>query len=257
MKKTNIKPSYLQIVYLIIYLILFAFIIYTPTLINGPVYLSKKLIIEEETFEGTLIAILFLLSIWIFTLYRHEVYKHKELINKISNDKKKIEEKLSDADHYIGLINVQIQEINSIFNNISKYPETKNDFKKTFRLFGDRILGIVCTNWVLFRIIDNNNQRTICEHFATRQGFEDGYPHVSNKMVIEKQPILPFTYVISSPKNLNILVFCVMPVDKISNDQQLFIQAIINEITKLFVILNSIYYKNESRLLFEERPDRS
>ena len=58
---------------------------------------------------------------------------------------------------------------------------------------------------------------------------------------MENQPILPFTYVVSNPKNLNILVSCIMPVDKISNEQQLFIQAIINEITKLFVILNSLY----------------
>jgi hypothetical protein len=150
-----------------------------------------------------------------------------------------------------------MQEIKSIFNSIDKYPETKEGLKKAFTFFGSRVIGIVNTNWVLFRIIDNNNQRTICEHFSTRQGFKDGYPHVSNKMVIEKQPILPFTYVISNPKNLNILVFCVMPIDKISNDQQIFIQAIINEITKLFVILNSIYYKNESRLHFEDNADRS
>jgi hypothetical protein len=197
------------------------------------------------------------MSILIFTLYKREVNRHKEVIIKIKDEKKKVEERLNNSEQYIAIMNVQMQEIKSIFNSIDKYPETKEGLKKAFTFFGSRVIGIVNTNWVLFRIIDNNNQRTICEHFATRQGFEDGYPHVSNKMVIEKQPILPFTYVISSPKNLNILVFCVMPVDKISNDQQLFIQAIINEITKLFVILNSIYYKNESRLLFEERPDRS
>ncbi len=68
-------------------------------------------------------------------------------------------------------------------------------------------------------------------------------------MIIEKQPILPFIYVTSNPKNLNILVSCIMPIDKISNDQHIFIQAIINEITKLFVILNSLYYKKENRIL--------
>jgi hypothetical protein len=71
-------------------------------------------------------------------------------------------------------------------------------------------------------------------------------------MIIEKQPILPFSYVISNPGNLNILVSCIIPVDEISNDQRLFIQAIINEITKLFVILNSVYYKKESKVLIED-----
>ena len=71
-------------------------------------------------------------------------------------------------------------------------------------------------------------------------------------MIIEKETVLPYSYVISNPKNLNILVACIMPVDKITNDQHVFIQAIINEVTKLFVILNSLYYKKESNLVFED-----
>jgi hypothetical protein len=74
-------------------------------------------------------------------------------------------------------------------------------------------------------------------------------------MIVEKEIILPFSYVISNPQNLNILVSCIMPVDEINNDQQIFIQAIINEITKLFVILNSYYYKQDSKLIFEEKLD--
>ncbi len=251
MKKINFQPSFLQILYLIIFIILFACIMYTPTLIKGPVNLTSKLILEEETFEGALICILFIISILILSLYKHEVSKQKEMIVKINVEKKKVEERLNDSERYIAIMNVQIQEIKSIFNTIDKYPESKEGLKKAFTFFGSRVIGIVNTNWVLFRIIDNNSQRTICEHFATRKGFKDGYPHVSNKLVIEKQPILSYTYVISNPKNLNILVFCVMPIDKISNDQQVFIQAIINEITKLFVILNSLYYKKESTLIFE------
>ncbi|HEX7410993.1 MAG TPA: hypothetical protein VF298_02510 [Bacteroidales bacterium] len=245
MKKVNFRPSFLQILYLIIYLLLFSFIIYTPTLISGPLHITEKLIIEEETIEGSLLGILFVLSILILNLYKHEVNKHKELINKINIDKKKVEKRLIDSDQYIGMINVQIQEIKSIFNNINKYPESKDDLKKTFQFFGERVLGIVNANWVLFRIINNTNHRTLSEQFETRQGYTYDYPHISNKMIIENQLVLPFTFVISNPQNLNILVFCVIPVEKISNDQLVFIQAIINELTKLFVILNSSYYKKE------------
>lgn len=255
MKKIKFQPSFLQILYLIIFIILFAFIIYTPSLIKGPVSLTSKLILEEETFEGFLICILFIMSILIFNLYKREVNKHKELIIKIQSEKKKVEDRLNDSERYIGIMNVQIQEIKSIFNTIDKYPETKDGLKKALNFFGERVIGIVNSKWVLFRIIDSNTQRTICEHFGTRNGYKNSYPHVSNKMIIEKQPIIPFTYIISNPKNLNILVFCIIPIDKISNDQQLFIQAITNEITKLFVILNSLYFKKESNLLFEEEPD--
>jgi hypothetical protein len=252
MKKIKFQPSFLQILYLIIFVILFAVIIYTPTLIKGPVSLSSKLILEEETFEGSLICILFIMSILIFYLYNREVKKHKELINKINTEKKKVEDRLNDSERYIGVMNVQIQEIKAIFNSINEYPDTKDGLKKAFIFFGERVIGIVNSEWVLFRIIDNNTQRTICEHFGTRKGISYSYPHVSNKMIIEKLSILPFIYVISNPGNLNILVSCIIPVDEISNDQRLFIQAIINEITKLFVILNSEYYKKESKVLYDE-----
>jgi hypothetical protein len=68
-------------------------------------------------------------------------------------------------------------------------------------------------------------------------------------MIIEKQSCPPFTAIISNPQNFNILVCCILPVDNVSNDERIFIQAIANEIIMLFVILNSSYYKEENRML--------
>jgi hypothetical protein len=252
MKKLTFRPSFLQILYLIIFIILFAFIIYTPTLIKGPVSLTPKFILEEETFEGSLICILFIISILIFNLFKREVTRSKELITKIDGEKKKVEKRLTDSEQYIAILNVQMQEIRSVFNTIDKYPETKDGLKKAFNFFGERVIGIANSEWVLFRIIDSKNQRTIWEHFGSRQGLKHSYPHVSNKMIIEKETVLPYSYVISNPKNLNILVACIMPIDKITNDQHVLIQAVISEVTKLFVILNSSYFKKESNFVFEE-----
>ena len=252
MRKINLKLSSMQIIYLIIFAILFSFVIYTPGLIKGPAQLTAKVILKEETIEGSLFCILFIMSILMLSLYKHEIDKHKELINKISTEKMKVENRLFDSEQYIGITNVQIQEIKYIFNSIDKFPETKEDLKKAFIFFGERVIGIVNSNWVLFRIIDINTQRTICEHFITRKGFTGNYPHVSNKMIIENQSILPFYYVNSNAKNLNIHVSCIVASDKISNDQRIFVQAIINEITKLFVILNSLYYKRENKILTED-----
>jgi cell shape-determining protein MreD len=95
MKKINFQPSFLQILYLIIFIILFAFLIYTPALIKGPVSLTPKLILEEETFEGVLICILFIISILILNLYRYEVNKQKEMVININAEKKKVEERLN------------------------------------------------------------------------------------------------------------------------------------------------------------------
>jgi hypothetical protein len=249
MKKINFQPSILQIIYLAIFSILFFFIIYTPTLIKGPLNLNPKLIIEEETIEGSLLFILFIMSVLILSSYKHEIKKQEEQINKINSEKIKIKERLNDSERHIGIMNVQIQEIKSIFNSVEKYPETKDDLKSVFSFFGNRIIGIVNSDWVLFRIIDSKTQRTLCDYFSTRHGLEYNYPHISNKIVIEKQSILPFSYAISSPKNLNIIVACIIPIDNISSDQNIFIQAIINEVSKLFVIFHSVYYKKETEII--------
>jgi hypothetical protein len=44
-----------------------------------------------------------------------------------------------------------------------------------------------------------------------------------------------------------------MPTEQIHKDQRVFIQAIINEIIMLFIILNSSYYKNDSKTLIENK----
>ena len=249
MKELNFQPAFLQKLYLVFYIILAALIILTPILISGAVHFSEKFILDEEIIEVFLLGVLFSLSLFIFKLYKQEVHNHKELVAKINNDKKSTEVRLFESLDYIGKVNVQIEEIKSIFSTADKYPETKNDFKKSFRFLSERVLGIVNTNWVLLRIIDTNTRKTISECFETRQGIPCNYPHVSNKKVIENQPHVPYTTVITSPKNLSVAVCCHLPIDKINSDQRIFIQAIINEITMLFIILNSSYYKNENNIV--------
>ncbi len=246
MKNLRFRPSSLQIFYLIIFILLFSLVILTPKLINSSLNLSENLIIEEEVVEGSLLCILLLLGILIVNLYRHEGSRQKEIIEKISKEKKTTEERLTDSFKYIGMVNVQLQEIKSIFNSTNKYPETKNDFKKFFRFFCDRVFGIINANWILFRIINISTRRTISEHYETRPGFIDKCPRVSNKMIVEKHHISSLTTVISHPQNLNILVGCILPVAEISSNERIFIQAITNELTMMFVILDSSCYKNQT-----------
>lgn len=249
--KSRYHASFLQILYFVIYFILSSVIIFTPVLITGSAHVTDRLIIDEEITEVFLLGVLFSLSILILRLYKREVSKQQELLKKITNDKKTADEKLLDSMSYIGKVNVQIEEIKSIFNTTNTYPETKNDFRKTFRFLSKRVLGIVNSDWVLFRIINSSSRRTICECFETRQGFSGTYPHVSNRMIVERQLISPFTTVISNAHNLNILVCCTMPTNEVNDDQRVFVQAITNEITMLFIIMKSSYYRNENRMLAE------
>ena len=238
MKKINFHPSLLQILYFLILLILFSFIIFTPTLIKGSATINENLIFEEETIEGSLVGVLMILGIMILGIYKHEIQRHKDQIKRIDEEKQRVAGRLLVSDQYIGQVNVQITEIESIFNFIDKYPQTKADFNKVFSFFGERVLGIIYAKWALIRIINRDTQKTVTEHFHLRPGSTSDYPHVSNKMIIEKQPLLTHTTIISKPDNLEFLVSCTIPVDKINKHQLGFIQAIVNEITMLFVIYN-------------------
>jgi hypothetical protein len=253
MGKFSFRPSFLQVIYLIIYVVLFSLIVYIPTLISGPVHITEKFIIAEEIMEGSLMAVLFLINIFILNLYRKEVAHQKEVIAKINQDKKLALDKLNDSFKYIGQLNVQIQEIKAIFNNKLRLPETKNDIKKTFLFLSERVFGIVNTNWVLFRIINCKTGKTLSEQFETRNGFISYYPHIGNKMIVEAQSCPPFTSVITRPQNMNIVACCILPVEEINNDERLFIQAITNEITKMFVIFSNSYRKDQ--FAFSE-PDK-
>jgi hypothetical protein len=238
MKKLNFHPSALQIIYLIIYMLLFLFIVYVPTLISGPVRITDKLIIEEEIIEGSLLGILLVLNIVTLNLYKKEADKQKEIITKINKDKIETRERLVDSSRYIGQLNVQIQEIKTMFKNNVRFPETKNDFKKSFAFFSERVLGIVNANWVLFRIINCDTLKTIIEQLETRPGYITNYPHIGNKMIVENGVCPPFTSIISSPENSDIISCCILPVDDISNDERILIQAITNEISMMFAIFN-------------------
>jgi len=254
MKNTKVHFAYLQIVYLTILTVLFLFIIYPPSFVEGPVNL-KKLIPEKETIEVILTSILFLLSIFIMRFYKREVDKNREQIQRIKNDKMRVEERLLESDQYIGLVNVRIQDIKSIFYSFENYPKTKAELKNTFVFLGKRILRITNSNWVLIRIIDKSTQKTISEHFESKGEQTSGYPHVSNKTIIEEKQLVSNISVICNPKNLDILVSCTLSVDKISNNERIFVQAIANEIAKQYIISNSTYNTDANKIIVSHLPN--
>jgi hypothetical protein len=192
---------------------------------------------EESMIEGTLLGILFVVSILLFNLYKKEKLRQQDLIQRISNDKRTAEERLTDAFKYIGQINVQIEEIKAIFNKTNLFPKNYNDFS-------ERTFGIVNSNWVLFRIIDCKSHKTLGEHFQNRLGHTNKCPHISNRTIIESHNCYPYATVISNPSHLNILTCCLLPEGELTSEEKVFLEAISNEITMIFVLLESAYNKN-------------
>jgi len=254
MESTKVHLTYLQIAYLTVLTVLFLFIIYTPSFVEGSVQI-KKLISEKETIELILTGFLFVLSILILRFFKREVANNKEQIERIKNDKMRVEERLLESDQYIGMVNVRIQDINSVFNSFEHYPKTKAELKKVFAFFGMRILRITSSDWVLIRIIDRNTQKTLNEHFEAKGEHTSGFPHVSNKIILDENQLVSQISIICNPKNLDIIVSCTLSVDKISNNERVVVQAITNEIAKQYLITNSIYNKDGNKILIDNQPN--
>lgn len=255
--KINIYHSFLRAFFIVIILVLFCLIIYTPAIIISPVHITKKIIFNEEAIEGSLLGLFLIICVLILYLYKREVIKQEEIIQKINNDKPKIKNILCVSNQYIRMANVQIQEVNSIYDNIKNYPKLKAELKKTFSYYGIKILTIIQSDWALIRIINCNTHCTVFENINTRNSFQMNYPHISNKTIIEDKILLPYTSVIYNPKNLNVQVICVLPVDKITNDERIVVQSLVDELTKLYVIINSIYFKVDKKIYSEESANNN
>jgi len=93
----------LKNLYLIIFIIILILIINTPLLISSGIS-----IFNEEIVKVFMLLILLILSLIVYYLYRNELNKNYQ--------------QLDDALNYIGAVK-------EIFNDLNKFPESKNDFK--------------------------------------------------------------------------------------------------------------------------------
>jgi len=214
----------LENLYLSVLIILVGLIIATPYLIN-----DGFSIFDEEVMEVVVSALLFGVGFLIYTLYKREIARHQKSLDATLN--------------YIGNLNLQISNIKSIFNSMKKYPESKNEFKLMLRFLAQRALGIVGSEWLLLRIIEINNTKTLAEHFQARGKVTLVRHEISNKNVVDKY--CPSCSVVESDQeNFDIQVFCVVSKEKVSEDQRILLKAIVNNLAMLYLIFTSEHYKN-------------
>jgi hypothetical protein len=173
----------------------------------------------------------------------------------LTKEKGALENRLDDAFKYIGTVNIQIQEIKSVFSSVRKFPENKKDFGYILQFLADRVLSMVNTGWVLFRIIDTQSLNSLGEYSETRGDSVLPRHRISNKALVSSEK-LGFTVVESGQENFYIKTFCIIPEVKLSRDNRVFIKAIVNQLEMLFLIFTSIYYR-ESHTDKKLLPNRS
>jgi hypothetical protein len=233
----NIKL--LERLYFLFLIILLASVALTPYIIKGGVSFF-----EEEHIEVILIVVQMIIGYFIFRLYKREVEINTEKLQRLQNHKVSLESQLNDAFKYIGSVNVQMQEIKSIFSGIKKYPENKKDFKYVMQFLADRVLGIADIEWVIFRIIDHRNFRSLKEYCGSRDPSVLIKCEINNEDLV-KDKLDSYAVFKSEQKNFNVKAYCVISKKILTKDQQDFIKAIANQLEMMFIIFTSSYYENK------------
>jgi hypothetical protein len=229
--------------YLTLLTLLFALIISTPYLITKDALVRHHILIEEEFVEGFLIAGLLVVSYFVLGLYREELNNYRNYIKELSLKKADVESRLSDAFKYIGAVNIQVEEIQSIFSLLKEYPKDKKDFKNTFRFLSEKVLCIVKVDWVIFRIINMDSLRTVSEYSETRGNIVLLKHNISNKSVVTTESINGFSIISSDQTNLIIKMFCIVPSEELTTTQKNLIKTIVNTLEMLFIVFTSQYFR--------------
>lgn len=217
----------LRNIYLALMVLLFALIISTPLLVRW-----KVTLLEEEVKEAIEAGMLFALVGIAFAI--RFLYKRR-----LKQSEKELNETLS----YVGAVNLQVDQIKSIMDVLTRFPESKKDFKYLFESLADKALGGVNCDWVAFRIIDSASGNTLTEYTKTRKPGTALTCEIKNNKLLEGRILEGCHTISSAQENLNIKVFCVLPVDSLDDNQEVLIKAIVNNLGLLYLILESATVK--------------
>jgi hypothetical protein len=233
------KTKFLEFTYTVTVALLLSAVVFTPVFIRHHFLLFKKYVIQEDAVEAVLIIILLLIAYLLSNVYKKELKKYRQETRRLSRDKSDLSNKLTDAFKYIGGVNVQIQEIRSIFCELRRYPATENEFRSELALFASKVLGIVNADWVVIRIIRQTNLRTLKEHLESRKNADFSIKGISNKAIVANQAIDGYSIVASRMDNSMIMAVCVFPKKSLNEEEEILVEAITNQIEMLYLIYAS------------------
>ena len=228
--------KYLKFTYMVTIALLLSAVVFTPFFIRSHLVLLKKYIIREDAVEAVFIIILLLIAYILSNIYKKEMKKYREQTRRLIRDNCDLSSKLDDAFKYIGGVNVQIEQIRSIFCGLRRYPTTEKAFKKDLMLFARKILEIVNADWVMIRIISQDNLRTIKDHLESRKNVNFKCKGISNKAIVAKRPIEGYSIVTSSHYNSVIMGVCVFPKKSLTVEETILVEATTNQIEMLYLI---------------------
>ena len=229
---------YLKAVFIAVVGLMFLLIVATPLMVSEGISLFDRFVFEEGAVETVLILVLFALAYLASRAYRTAVTAYKKRLRRLAAERNVLADRLTDAFRYIGTVNVQLQEIRSVFSGLKRLPENRRQFKDLMGMFCSKILGMMNVDWVTIRIIDRRILRTIIEHREVRKTQPVVDPHIGNRAVVEGKPAAGYVIVTDAKDNLSVVAACILPLDHLDKEETILMQALVDEIEMLFIISN-------------------
>ena len=161
--KTVQKLKFLIGFYLGVLVFLLLSVIAIPLIIQHGLSVTRGFIIEEEILETILIFILFSISVLILRGFKKTLIAHEREVNRVGEEKSRLVSRLAEAINYIGVVNVELQEIQSILCGVERYPQTKREFKQFIDHLAAKTMTIAGTPWIVIRMINRYNGRMVRE----------------------------------------------------------------------------------------------
>lgn len=233
--------------YLAVIIFLLFSVLAVPLAIRWDWTITKSFIIDEEIFETALIAVLFTISFLIVKRFRRKLTLYEQKFSRADREKSKLLSRLADAFRYIGTVNVELQEIQSILTRLDHYPKTKKEFKKLQDYLSFRAMTIAKSPWLAVRIIDKTEERTLYEHQAARPGSIFPKETMGNREILENRPVPGMTKIITSKRNMDLMTVCILPKAECSDEEKILIQLILNWIEMYFLLYHTNFSSDSSK----------
>ncbi len=231
-----INQNFFKKFLLIIIILSSLLVLTTPWLVRNDLFGIK-----EEIWQ-TVIILFFLIFIYASSFLYFKEFRRLRIYQN------NLKERLEETFKYIGSINLQIDEIKRAFSNFKKYPKNKKDIKEVFDYFSERVLSLVDADWVVLKIINLENERTLRQEKKSRAKKSLSIPSINNKDILNNTCSLEnCSIIVSDQENLSIKACCILPTKLKNSEQRFFIQSIINQLEMMFLVFSSFYYNKKKR----------
>jgi hypothetical protein len=210
-------------------------VIIIPLVIQQRFHVGSEFIIQEETLETTLIIILFVVFYFILRGFTHTLSDHERAVVQSGEERSKLVSRLAETFDYIGIVNVELQEIHSILCGVEHFPQTKREFTQLIDQLAAKAMTVAGTPWVVIRIISRSSGQTVKEYNTVQPNITLPSATLGNREILDNQRVEGMKTIGSRQKNLNLYTVCILPTSHLSEAECIIISAITNQIEMFFI----------------------